>query len=223
VTADRANTGDTDETALRQAVVSACHAMVSLGLTQGTAGNISVRHAGGMLITPTATPYDRLGPDDLPHVTLDAADGAWSGKLAPSSEWRFHRDILRARPEFAAVVHAHPTFCTALAMQRRGIPPCHYMVAVFGGEDVRCGGYATFGTQALSDQVLAALADRSACLLANHGMIACGRDLDQAMAHAVELEALARQYVTSLAAGGPVLLSAREMADAIVRFRTYRP
>ncbi len=208
---------------LRQAVLTACRALGPLGLTQGTAGNISVRHEDGMLITPTATPYDKLTPGDLPYVRLDAADGAWSGERRPSSEWRFHRDILAARPEFAAVVHAHPTYCTALSMQRRGIPPCHYMIAVFGGEDVRCAAYATFGTQALSDYVLQALAGRSVCLLANHGMIACGRDLDEAMGRAVELEALARQYLVALAAGGPVLLSRAEIAEAMLRFRTYRP
>ena len=134
-----------------------------------------------------------------------------------------HRDILEARPEFGAVVHAHPVMCTALGMMRRGIPPCHYMVATFGGHDVRCAGYATFGTAELSAAVLQALEGRSACLMANHGMVACGRDLDQAMWRAVELEALARQYLAVMAAGVPVLLSSEEIAAAQAQFAAYRP
>ena len=206
---------------MRAAIITACRAMNTLGLNQGMSGNISVRHGDGLLITPTATPYDLMQPADIAELPL-AGEG-WTGPRRPSSEWRFHRDILAARPEFGAVVHAHPAHCTALAMMRRGIPPCHYMIANFGGDDVRCAGYATFGTQALSDLALEALADRSACLLANHGMIACGRDLDQAMSRAVELEALARQYLLSLSAGGPVLLSAADIAAAQRRFGDYRP
>jgi L-fuculose-phosphate aldolase len=186
-------------------------------------GNISVRQGGRMLITPTAIPYDKMTHDDLALMRLDDSNGGWEGPRRPSSEWRMHRDILAARPEFGALVHAHPIHSTALSMQRRAIPPCHYMVALFGGEDVRCAAYATFGTQALSDAVLVALEGRSACLMANHGMIAAGRDLDQAMGRAVELEALARQYLVGLSLGTPRLLSRAEIIAASLQFQGYRP
>ncbi len=211
------------ETALRESIVQACRQMNALGLNQGMSGNISVRLGAHMLITPTAIPYDRLAPEQVARLAVGPGAGAWDGPNRPSSEWCMHHDILVGRPEFGAVVHAHPPHCTALGMMRRGIPPCHYMVAVFGGEDVRCADYALFGTAALSAAVVAALQDRSACLMANHGMIACGRDLDDAMGRAVELEALARQYLACLAVGGPVLLSKAEMAAARERFLTYRP
>jgi L-fuculose-phosphate aldolase len=197
--------------------------MNATGLNQGMSGNISVRHGEMMLITPTATPYDRMTAADIAAMPIagDAAEAV--GPLRPSSEWRFHRDLLRSRPDIGATVHAHATYCTALSIARRGIPPCHYMVATFGGDDVRCAAYATFGTASLSEAVLEAMQDRHACLMANHGMLACGRDLPQAMWRAVELEAVARQYHLALAAGGVVLLSRAEMDAARTMFAGYRP
>ena len=211
------------EPEIRQAIVQACRAMNATRLNQGMAGNISVRLGEVMFITPTATPYDQMQPGDIAMVALADPDGAYVGPLRPSSEWRFHRDILRARPEFSAVVHAHSPYCTGLSIARRGIPACHYMVASFGGDDVRCAPYETFGTAALSRAVLGALAERSACLMANHGMLACGQDLAQAMWRAVELEALARQYILAQQAGGAVLLSRAEIAAAEAMFASYRP
>ena len=156
----------------REAIIAACREMNAAGLNQGTSGNISLRQrdSGGdaMLITPSATPYDAMTPEMIARMPLDGSE-RWEGPRKPSSEWRFHRDILRARPEIAAVVHAHAPHATALAMARRAIPACHYMVAAFGGNSVRCCDYALFGTQALSDLVLEALQDRTACLMANHG------------------------------------------------------
>ena len=212
-----------DEEALRGAIVQACRAMNANGLNQGTSGNISVRLGARMLITPTAAPYDIMVGADIVDMPVDGNEADWTGPRRPSSEWRMHRDIFTSRPEFGALVHAHPVTCTALSMMRRGIPPCHYMVAGFGGEDVRCAGYATFGTRELSAKVLEALQGRSACLMANHGMIACGQNLTQAMRRAVELEALARQYHACLVAGGPVLLSETEIAEAQRQFENYRP
>jgi len=212
-----------DEQTARRALVEACRAMNALGINQGTSGNISVRHGGAMLISPSATPYEVMQPDQVAAMTLDDGTGAdgWHGPLKPSTEWRFHRDILRARPDFGAVVHSHPTFCTALAIARRDIPACHYMVAAFGGTDVRCAEYATFGTQELSDHALRALEGRNGCLLANHGMIVCAPTLDRAMWLAVELEAIARQYCHSLLIGGPRLLSDAQIADTAREFATY--
>ena len=211
------------ENEAREAIVQACRSMNASGLNQGMSGNISVRHGEHMLITPTSTPYDQMQAADIAVMLVGDEAGGWAGPKRPSSEWRMHRDILARRPEFGAVVHAHPVTCTALAMMRRSIPPCHYMVATFGGEDVRCAGYATFGTAELSAKVSAALQDRSACLLANHGMIACGRDVEQALWRAVELEALARQYHACLIAGGAVMLSQAEISEAQQQFAGYRP
>ena len=201
------------EGALREAIVGKARWMNASGLNQGTSGNISVRCDERMLITPSAVPYDAMTPAMIAAMPLGDAGGGWEGPARPSSEWRFHRDILAGRPEIGAVVHTHAPHATALAMARRPIPACHYMVAVFGGGDVRVADYATFGTAELSRHALAALEGRTACLLANHGMIAAGTDLDQAMWRAVELEALARQYCLSLNLGGPVLLSEDQIAD----------
>jgi L-fuculose-phosphate aldolase len=210
-----------DERDLRAAIVDKCRWMNAVGLNQGTSGNISARLGATMLITPSATPYEAMTPDSLAAMPLDDDGGAWSGPLKPSTEWRFHRDILRARPEVGAVVHTHSTFATALAMARRPIPACHYMIAAFGGTDVRVAPYATYGTAELSAHAVAALDGRDACLLANHGAIAVGSGLERAMWLAVELETLAKQYVVSLSVGGPVLLDDAQVADAARSFGDY--
>jgi len=209
-----------DFPAQRRAVIAAARAMNALGINQGSSGNVSVRAGKGFLITPTALPYDATTPDDIVAVALD---GSHRGARRPSSEWRFHRDIYAARPDAGAVVHTHAVHATALACLHKPIPRFHYMVAMAGGDDIRCAPYATYGTQELSDQALAALDGRKACLLANHGMIALGPDLDGAMALAVEVETLARQYLAALQVGTPKLLTRRQMAEVIVKFADYRP
>lgn len=209
------------EEALRRELIAMCRTMNANGLNQGTSGNISARFEDRMLISPSATPYDALEPEMIASMPLEGDYGSWDGPLKPSTEWRFHLDILRERPEVGAVVHAHPTFCTALSMCRKEIPAAHYMIAAFGGTTVRCSDYATFGTEALSKTALEALEGRTACLLANHGMIAAGPTLAKAMWLAVELETLARQYYHTLAIGGPVILSDAEIADAMKGFGSY--
>lgn len=209
------------EKALRREIVAACREMNVSGLNQGTSGNISARIGGRMLITPSATPYETMEPEMLATIALDDSSGAWEGPLKPSTEWRFHRDILAARPDMGAVVHAHSAHATALAIARREIPPCHYMVAAFGGATVRCAGYARFGTAALAALALEALEGRTACLLANHGMIVLGETLAKGMWRAVELEALARQYILALSVGEPVLLSEAEIGEALAAFGSY--
>lgn len=206
----------------RRNIIDVCLEMNRSGLNQGTSGNVSLRCGTTMLLTPSATPYDRLTPEMIVAMPLDGDGTNWAGPLRPSTEWRFHRDILNARPDIEAIVHAHPTFATTLAITRRAIPACHYMVAVFGGTDVRCGGYARYGTPELSAEALAALEDRTACLLANHGIIALGENLDKAMWRAVELETLARQYYHSLQLdGGPVILSDAEINEVLEGFAGY--
>ena len=203
---------------LRGKIIAACREMNALGINQGTSGNVSARVEGGFLITPSGVPYDEMTPDQMVEMDLE---GGHRGDLAPSSEWRMHRDIYRDRPEAGAVVHTHATFCTALACLRREIPAFHYMVAVAGGTDIRCADYATFGTQALSDEMLKALEGRRACLLANHGMICFAPDLGKALALAVEVETLARQYWHARQAGDPVLLSDEEMTTVLECFESY--
>lgn len=207
-----------DDRAVRQAIIDAARAMNATGLNQGTSGNISVRQGAGLLITPSALPYDRMEPEDI--VFLDM-DGRPEGRHKPSSEWRFHRDILAAQPQVNAVVHAHPLACTTLAIMGRPIPPLHYMIAVGGGRDIRCAPYATFGTEALSAHALAALDGRWACLLAHHGMIATGTSLDNAMWRAVEVETLAKQYLACLPMGEPPLLDDAEIARVLERMAGY--
>jgi L-fuculose-phosphate aldolase len=206
--------------ALGRKIVDTCLAMNASGLNQGTSGNVSARFEGGMLVTPSGVPYGRLKPMDIVWLDPDGTP-VEAGQLKPSSEWRMHADIYRARPEAQAVLHAHPIHCTALACRRKGIPPFHYMVAVAGGTDIRCSDYATFGTQALSDTMLSALEDRKACLLANHGMICFESDLDRALALAVEVETLAHQFQNAWRGGGPVLLSDAEMTEVLEKFKTY--
>jgi L-fuculose-phosphate aldolase len=205
----------------RRSIVAACQAMNALGINQGTSGNVSLRHGADMLISPSAVPYDEMRAEDVAAMPIAGEYGAWRGRLKPSTEWRFHLGIMRARAEVGAVVHGHPPFCTTLAVARRGIPACHYMIAAFGGTDVRCAPYATFGTEDLAGHALRALEGRSACLLANHGMIVCGPTLKRAMWLAVELETIARQYYQSLLIGGPVLLSEADIAATATKLQTY--
>ena len=210
-----------DEQALRRELVASAQRMNAIGINQGTSGNISARCGDRMLITPSATAYDDMRPEDVASMPLDGERGAWTGPLKPSTEWRFHLDILRGRPDAGAVVHTHATYCTTLAILRRGIPAVHYMMAAFGGTDVRCAPYATFGTAELAAHALQALEGRNACLLANHGMIVVGASLAKAMWLAVELETIARQYYLSLQIGEPIVLTDDDIADTARSFSTY--
>ena len=202
----------------RAELIATARALQPAGLNKGTSGNVSMRDNDGFLITPTGMPYDTLTPDDIPRVALD---GSWSGARKPSSEWRFHRDLYASRPEAGAVVHAHPPFAVALACLRLDIPPFHYMIARFGGDTVRCAEYAIFGSAGLSTAAMQAMAGRTGCLLANHGLLVAGRDLAEALALAVELEDLCEQYWRACQLGQPVLLTAGEMRAVLEQFRSY--
>ena len=202
----------------RQQLIAAALAMQASGLNRGTAGNISLRADDGFYITPTGMPYAALTAADIPHMTLA---GTISGQRKPSSEWRLHRDLYAARPHVGAVVHAHSPFAVSLACLRCDIPPFHYMIARFGGDTVRCSRYEIFGSQELSAAALDAMADRHACLLANHGLLVFGRDLGHAFDLAVEAEELCEQYWRACAIGTPVLLDADEMHRVVAKFATY--
>jgi L-fuculose-phosphate aldolase len=202
----------------RSAIIEACREMNRSGINQGMSGNISMRDGDGILITPTSIDYGLMTPEDLVWIGFD---GTTKGSRQPSSEWRFHHDIIKARPEVNAVVHAHPYACSTLSIMEKGIPPLHYMVAVAGGHDIRCAPYATFGTAELSNNALTALEGRNACLLAHHGMIAVGTSLSKAMWLAVEVETLARQYLGCLPMGEPPLLSEAEIKNVISHMAGY--
>ncbi len=212
----RQETGQQNEK--RQAIIDACRRMNALGINQGTSGNLSVRHGDGLLITPTSVPYEAMTPEQIVFMDMN---GAFAEGARPSSEWRFHLDILRARPEVGAVVHAHPTYCTILAIMGLEIPPIHYMIAAAGGANIRCAPYATYGTQELSAHAVTALEGRFACLLAHHGMIAVGPSLAKALWLAVEVETLARQYHGCLQIGKPLLLSSDEIERVRVKMAGY--
>jgi L-fuculose-phosphate aldolase len=207
-----------NETQLRSELVRITKKLDEQGLNRGTSGNASVRYGEGMLITPSGMGAEGLGEDDIVFMNLD---GTARGRWQPSSEWLFHRDIFAQREEVGAIVHTHSIASTALACLRKDIPPFHYMIALIGGDNIRCAEYATFGTQALSDNALSALRGRKACLLANHGMIAAGENLDEAYKVTVEVETLSEIYLRALQVSEPVLLSPREFQDAQRRFGAY--
>ena len=210
------------EFSLRDAAVDAVRRLDALGMNRGSTGNLSLRwnHDGqdGMLITPTGMGAEDLLPQDMVWVGID---GSHRGEWQPSSEWHFHRAIYLARPDLRAVVHTHSTHAAALTCLRRPLPAFHYMVAVAGGDDVPLTPYHLFGTEALSQAVAQAMRERNACLMANHGLVAAGRTLAQAMKVAQEIESLCEVYLTALAVGEPVLLTREEMAVVIERFGHY--
>ena len=203
---------------LRQGLVNAARRMNALRLNRGTSGNLSVRAKDGILVTPSGRDYELMAPD---HIVAVDWSGNWTApdpSLKPTSEWRFHRDIMIARPDIHAIVHAHPPFATALACLRKEIPAFHYMVAVAGGTVIKCSNYETFGSETLSRAAVDALGERRACLLANHGMITCGTTIEEALALAIEVEGLAEQYTHALQIGDPVILSDHEMARVLEKF-----
>lgn len=206
-------------TALRQQLIDTALALNASGLNQGTSGNLSVRFEEGMLITPASMDYAGLVPDDIVWMDLD---GNCEGLHRPSSEWQFHTAIYRHHAEADSILHAHPVNCTALACLGKGIPAFHYMVAVAGGKDIRCADYATFGTRELSENVVKALEDRKACLMAHHGMTCFSKDLPGALALAIEVETLAAVYGRILAIGEVEILTDDEMDRVMAKFDSYR-
>ncbi|MEQ8665601.1 MAG: L-fuculose-phosphate aldolase [Rhodospirillales bacterium] len=207
-----------DELRTRQSIIDACLKMNADGINQGTSGNISARWEDGLLITPTGVVYDDLTPERV--VFLDG-DGVPDGVGKPSSEWRFHLAIYNRRPDVNAVVHTHSVHATAISMTGEDIPAVHYMIAAAGGPTIRCAPYATFGTEELSAHAVTALEGRNACLLANHGLIACGPSIGRALWIAGEIEALSHQYILARLFGEPVVLTDDEIAINVEKFRSY--
>jgi len=204
---------------LRSHMVDICRRMNSSGINQGTSGNLSVRTGSSFLITPTSLRYELMTPDDI--IEMDFG-GTFAGARLPSSEWRFHRDILLARPDRDVVLHCHSSFATSVAIHGRDIPAIHYMVGIAGGSVIKCAGYAAYGTQELSDLAVAALGPRDACLLGHHGQIAIGPDLERALRIAIEVETLARFYIQASALGTPPVLSEEQMKQVLEQMRRMR-
>lgn len=213
-----------NEAVLRAEIVACARALDASGLNRGSSGNISARCGDALLITPSAIPAGQLEPEMLERMPLDRDPrdgGGWEGPFKPSSEWRLHIDLLRARSDFNAIVHTHSPFATILSIARRPIPAVHYMMAAFGGSEIRCSDYARYGTAELSDAVLRAIGDMAGCLMGNHGMIVGGPNLTRAAWLAHELEALAHQYFHVIQIGGGHVLTAEELAETAKGFASY--
>lgn len=208
-----------NQSQLRAALLHTSRRMVELGLNRGTAGNASVRCGDDILITPSALPVAEMTEQDM--VLLDKQGKVLQGRK-PSSEWRFHCDILNARAEIAAVLHMHSTYATTLACLGKEVPAVHYHIAIAGGDTIRCAPYTIFGEQNLSDLALDALHGRKACLLGNHGMIALGKDLDEALSVAQEVEFLCEIYWRTLSVGVPNILTAQQMHAVQEKFVEYK-
>lgn len=203
---------------LRKQVIEICLAMNKQGINQGTSGNVSARVPEGFLITASGIPYKKMKPH---HIVSMDLEGGYEGDYLPSTEWRMHMDIFNARPEAGAIVHVHSTYATALACLRKEVPAFHYMIGVTGGTSLRVSDYAEFGTQELSDTMLKAMKDRTACLLANHGQICFSNNLDKALWLAGEVEALCHMYWAATVSGEPVVLTEDKMGSVLKRFKTY--
>lgn len=208
------------ELELRQQMLEYAKALNNTGLSAGKSGNLSVRCEDGMLITPSGMEYHQLKGEDIVKLNL-SGDKLCSSIYSPSTEWHFHAGIYTARPDQRAVVHAHPSYCTALACTSRSIPAFHYMVAIAGGKEIPLASYATFGTEQLSNNIVICMSKLRACLLENHGMLATGESLKQAFQLAQEVELLAQQYCLALTIGNVNLLSDYEMDVVIEKFKTY--
>lgn len=207
------------EQALRRQLLDTSRRLLELGLNRCTSGNASVRYGDGLLITPSAVTVSAMKPESMVFLNLD---GNVPHVGTPSSEWRFHRDILAARPEIGAVIHVHSPFATTVACLGKDVPPVHYMIAIVGGDSIRCTPYSVFGKQGLSDYALESLRDRKACLLGNHGMIALGTDLADALAVTVEVEFICEVYWRTLQAGDARILTAQQMHEVTNKFAEYK-
>ncbi|MDZ4099308.1 MAG: class II aldolase/adducin family protein [Methylophilaceae bacterium] len=202
----------------REQLLGTMQKLLQCGLNRGTSGNASMRVKNGLLLTPTGIDVEDMIASDMVFMN---EDGEYEGDRKPTSEWMFHLDILKQRPEIGAVIHTHSMFATTLACLRKDVPPFHYMIAASGGDSIRCAPYALFGSEALSKSALQALEGRRACLLANHGMIALGENIKQAFDVTVEVEALCEQYLHALQVGEPAILSEQEMREVFAQFKGY--
>jgi L-fuculose-phosphate aldolase len=211
------------EADIRKEVVKAYQDLSREGMNKGASGNVSARFGDHMLITPSGIPSAEMTPDQVARIALNDTEGNWEGPCKPSTEWRFHRGILAARHQDCAVVHTHSPFATILSILRKPIPAVHYMMAAFGTTEIKCCGYTTFGTDELSQMVLDAMDGSAGCLMANHGMVVAGPNIERTIWLAGELELLASQYYHALLVGDPHILSADVIAETAKSFSSYGP
>ena len=203
---------------IRKSIIDASLLLEKKKLNQGKSGNISIRWKNGMLITPSGIPYEGMKVKDIVFVDNEGkSEGIWK----PSIEWKFHLDILKTRKDFNVVIHNHPAYGSGMSMLRKDIKAYHYMIAFMGGDTVRCSTFAPPGTQELSKAVLKALKDRKACLLANHGAITCGTDIEEALLLTEELEALCKQITIANINGKPKLVENKYMKVIIEAIKSY--
>jgi L-fuculose-phosphate aldolase len=205
---------------LKRNIIKYAKKLNSKGLSALRSGNISTRFKDGFLITPSGKKYSSLKDKDIVFVSLDGSFDKKKG--IPSSEWKFHQDIYLNKKNAKAIVHAHSTNATAVSTHKKKIPPFHYMVAMVGGHDIKCAKYATYGTRNLSKNIIKALKDRKACLIANHGQIAFEENLSKAFELAEEVENISLQYITSLKLGKPKILSLKEMKKVLSKAKNYK-
>ena len=198
----------------------------STNLSPLRSGNISLRanedNKDGYLITPSGKKYESLKPEEIVFMSMDDEEEKKDSANKPSSEWRFHRDIYLNKKEAQAIVHAHSPHATAVSSHGKSIPPFHYMIALAGGEDIKCAEYATFGTEELSKNVIKALENRSACLMSNHGQVVYGKNLEDAFELAQEIENICHQYIIALRLGEPKILSFEEMKKVLDKAKNYK-
>ena len=206
---------------VRENLLNITNKLLKAGLNHGATGNSSCRDGGDFLITPTGVDSSKLTPDMMVRMNLSDKLSQPESKYKPSSEWQFHQAILEKYPDINAVIHTHSVFASTLSSFGQDIPAFHYMVAVAGGDSVRCAPYAMFGTKELSDNILEAIQDRKACLLSNHGLVAIGKDLNEAFNIAEEVEHLSRLFVEAKKIGEPKLLSNKQMSEVLNRFNSY--
>lgn len=212
-----------NEADIRKDVVKAYQDLSHQGMNKGASGNVSARCGEHMLITPSGIPSAEMVPEQVAKIALNDTEGHWEGPCKPSTEWRFHRGILASRPEDCAVVHTHSPFATILSILRKPIPAVHYMMAAFGTTEIKCCGYTTFGTDALSQMVADAMQGAAGCLMANHGMVVAGPNMQRTMWLAGELELLASQYYHALLVGDPHILTDEDIAVTAKSFSSYGP
>ncbi len=208
-----------NEASLRQQLLDQYKYVGRIGLNELESGNLSVRLGDQMLISASGASADNISPNTIIKMSFE---GEWEGEHEPSSEWRMHAAIYQQSEETQAIVHTHSDYCVALSCLLMPLPGFHYLVGLFGGDDVPCVPYSTFGTQALGDDAAEALANRTACLLGNHGMIARGPDLSTAINHAQRLEIMCRQYILARQLGEPRLLTDEEWAEFFERAEIQR-
>ena len=206
------------ENKIRKSIIDASLLLERKKFNQGKAGNISIRWKNGMLITPSGISYEGMKPKDIVFVD---SKGRYEGIWKPSSEWRFHLDILKNRKEFDVIIHNHPAYGSGMSILRKDIKAYHYMIGFMGGDTIRCSTFAPPGTEELSKAALKALRDRKACLLANHGTISCGKDLDEALFLTEEFEILCKQITIAKINGSPKLVEKKYMKIIIEAIKSY--